>query len=189
MSSPWIRSDRSRSVNGANKFCHIAKLGHYYRGRGCPSNEENFTANAPNGNSKILPPAALLASRIASTMRNQKEEESRTENYRTVIGLRHAQKMGKLGGDLYSPEMPLSNTKSEVFPPWEHVSQCLKVSRIFRQDESRSETRIRAVSLYGNNDGWVEHKELGVTYGFDCSKVMFFRNCTEKKRKFDICRQ
>ena len=38
-----------------------------------PSNEGNFTANAQNGHNKILPPAALLASRIASTMRNQKE--------------------------------------------------------------------------------------------------------------------
>ena len=161
-----------------------------------PSNEGNFTANAPNGNSKILPPAALLASRIASTMRNQKERGiTCTEKFiETVISADVPKKWEKLGDDLVLlPKSAFEQYREvwEVFPPWEHVSQCLKVSRIFRQDavSQGPKRESRAVSLYGNNDGWVEHKELGVTYGFDCSKVMFSSgNGTEKKRMgFDIC--
>ena len=134
-----------------------------------PSNEGNFTANAPNGNSKILPPAALLASRIASTMRNQKERGiTCTEKFiETVISADVPKKWEKLGDDLVLlPKSAFEQYREvwEVFPPWEHVSQCLKVSRIFRQDavSQGPKRESRAVSLYGNNDGWVEHKELGV---------------------------
>ena len=57
------------------------------------------------------------------------------------------------------------------------------------RDRSKGPKReSRAVSVHGNDSGWVEHKELGVTYGFDCSKVMFSSgNGTEKKRMgFDV---
>ena len=119
----------------------------------------------------------------------------RTEKFiETVISADVPKKWEKLGDDLVLlPKSAFEQYREvwEVFPPWEHVSQCLKVSRIFRQDavSQGPKRESRAVSLYGNNDGWVEHKELGVAYGFDCSKVMFSSgNGTEKKRMgFDIC--
>ena len=165
-----------------------------------PANGGDFSANAKNGsssssNGKSLPPAALLASRIATTMRNQKDKGiTCTEKFiETVISADVPKKWEKLGDDLVLlPKSAFAQYREvwEFFPPWEHVAECLKVQRIFRQDavSQGPKRESRAVSLYGNDSGWVEHKELGVTYGFDCSKVMFSSgNGTEKKRMgFDV---
>ena len=165
-----------------------------------PGNENGSRSNSGSGSSsssssKTLPPAALLASRIATTLRNQKDKGiTCTEKFiETVVSADVPKKWEKLGDNLVLlPKSAFAKYREvwDFFPPWEHVAECLKVQRIFRQDTvSKGPKReSRAVSVHGNDSGWVEHKELGVTYGFDCSKVMFSSgNGTEKKRMgFDV---
>ena len=66
------------------------------------------------------------------------------------------------------------------------VARVLGASRVARQApvSQGPKRESRAVMLYPEGaDGWVETKELGVTYGLDVTKVMFSSgNGTEKNR-------
>ena len=70
------------------------------------------------------------------------------------------------------------------------VARVLGVTRVARQApvSQGPKRESRAVMMYPRDaDGWVETKELGVTYGLDVTKVMFSSgNGTEKQRMANI---
>ena len=83
-----------------------------------------------------------------------------------------------------SDEVWTMGVRERLYPA---VAEALGVARLARQAEvSQGPKReSRAVMLWdpGNVGGWVETKELGVTYGLDVTKVMFSSgNGTEKAR-------
>lgn len=83
-----------------------------------------------------------------------------------------------------SDEVWTMGVRERLYPA---VAEALGVARLARQAEvSQGPKReSRAVMLWdpGNVGGWIETKELGVTYGLDVTKVMFSSgNGTEKAR-------
>ena len=65
---------------------------------------------------------------------------------------------------------------------WHLVANALKCQRIGRQAEvDAGQMRQSHAELLLGKDGWVEHREHGVTYCFDATKVMFSAgNITER---------
>ena len=84
----------------------------------------------------------------------------------------------RLGDLILLPETAFKSDKWAKFTRldgfWESVANALKASRIGRQAEvdSGPMRESNAELLLGEN-GWVNHKEHGVIYCFDATKVMF----------------
>ena len=152
---------------------------------------DSFFGSSGGKNIAHKSPAVHLATRLSLML---KQNGIIDDDIDAIVDADVPKKWEKLGDDLVLlPKLAFSKHYEniwKIYPPWEIVSQCLKVSRIFKQDavSQGPKRESRAKSVFGASDGWVEHKELGVIYGFDCSKVMFSSgNGTEKKRMgFDI---
>jgi len=93
------------------------------------------------------------------------------ESLRNILGDNAPKKWQKLGDlALFPASSALPDDKSTL----QEIADVLQVKRLGIQGEIDSGLmRQSTVELKLGKDGWVEHKENGIIYGFDATRVMF----------------